>query len=628
MSTPSRTHLAKPPKTLPRLIALVATSVALTLTAATATFTAPAAAADPGDVVDQQDFDDVANGALPAGWNPIVGSWAVQNGELIGQSGAITRITFGPHVDNYRFEATVRFEQVTNATRWMAPILDIAPDGSLPWWQAAMRTTSTAGNGIEIAERTIGNAWNVPYTAAAPSNASVGRNVRIAIEVQGGYATWIFEGDKVLEGRIVRSQNGVLGFSADGARIAIDDIVVTEIEPRSPVLDPGALPLTVAHRGYSSVAPENTLAAYASAMRSGAEWVEIDVHTTADGVPVVMHDQTVNRTTNGTGDVAVMQSSVFTGLEAGSWFSPAFAAQPAPTFQQMLDLMRTGSSGMLLEVKAPETRTEVHRMVDMIVAAGLGDRMIIQSFDENVLRYAYERAPQIPLGLLRGSLDADPVAKARELNAAYYVPSNAAVSSRPSVVADLNAANVGVFVYTINSANDWKRLTELGVDGIITDRPGALVGWKEAQAQIVPVAPTVTLTTPTNGGSVERGDELVISTSTTDADLVTVTLDGEPVAAGTPIPAAGLSLGAHTVVATASGAGGEATSSSTFVVTVTEAGLMGRIFELDRNLPQLRRLVDSLNARDWDRLSAVIELYVTDAEMREILLEEVAFLAG
>ncbi len=607
---------------------IVALAAGIALTTAVATSPSPAAAADPGDVVYEQNFDAVANGSLPAGWNPIVGSWAVQNGELIGQSGSITRITFGPHVDNYRFEATVRFEQVTNASRWMAPILDIAADGSLPWWQAAMRSTSTAGNGIELAERTVGNAWSVPYTAAAPSNAGVGNDVRIAIEVQGGYATWIYEGQKVLEGRIARSQNGVLGFSADGARIAIDDIVITEIEPRSPVLDAGALPLTAAHRGYSSVAPENTLAAYASAMRTGAEWVEIDVHTTVDGVPVVMHDQTVNRTTDGTGDVAVLQASYFTGLEAGSWFSPAFATQPAPTFQMMLDLMRTGSSGMLLEIKGPETRDEVHRMVDMIVAANLADRMIIQSFDENVLRYAYERAPQIPLGLLRGSLDADPVAKARELNAVYYNPSNAAVSSRPSVVADLNAAGVGVFVYTINAASDWRRLTDLGVDGIITDRAGAFIGWKEAQAQIVPEVPTVTLVAPTDSASVERGDDIVIATSTTDTDEVTVSLDGEPVANDVPIPAAGLSLGAHTVVATAQGEGGEATASSTFTVIATEAGLMKRIFELEPTLPQLRRMVDSLNARDWDRLSAVIELYVDDLETKATLLEEIAFLAG
>jgi glycerophosphoryl diester phosphodiesterase len=243
-----------------------------------ATAVAPASA-EPGDVVFTENFDGVADGALPAGWNAVAGSWSVQGGRLVAEPASIGRITFGPHLENYRLEATVRFEQVNNSSRWLAAILDIDPSGAVPWWQAAMRSTTTAGNGIEFAERTAGSTWNVPYTAPGPSDAGVGKDVRIAVEVQGSRATWIFDGQEVLEGRIGRSDDGVLGFSYDGARISIDDVVVTEIEPASPVNDDGELPLTAAHRGYSSVTPENTLAAYAAGMRTGAEFVEIDVHT-------------------------------------------------------------------------------------------------------------------------------------------------------------------------------------------------------------------------------------------------------------------------------------------------------------------------------------------------------------
>lgn len=260
-------------------------------------------------------------------------------------------------------------------------------------------------------------------------------------------------------------------------------MVVTENPRRSPVNAPGTLPLTVAHRGYSSVNPENTLAAYASAMRAGADFVEIDIQTTADGVPVVMHDPTVDRTTNGTGEVALLDSAYVTGLEAGSWFSPAFAEQPVPTFQQMLDLMSTGASDMLLEIKERESRDDVDRVIDMILAAGVGDRIVVQSFDEDVLRYARERAPQIPIGLVRGTLDADPVATAERLGVAYYNPSGTAVATRPSVIGDLHDAGVGVFVWIIDEAEHWSRLAEAGADGIITDRAGAFAGWKAAQAQ-------------------------------------------------------------------------------------------------------------------------------------------------
>lgn len=461
----------------------VAPPVASAAPPAAAPLPAVSLPAAPGDVAYSEDFDDVPDGELPDGWRAAAGDWAVRDGRLVGEPATIGRVTFGPHLENYRLEATVRFEAVNNSARWLAPILDIDPAGSAPWWQAAMRSATTANNGLEIAERTSGNAWSVPYTAPAPSAAGVGTDVRIAVEVQGNHATWVYDGEEVLEGRIGRTDDGVLGFSADGARVSIDDVAVTELPPRPVVNEPGDLPVTAAHRGYSAVNPENSLAAYAAAMKAGAEYVEIDVHTTADGVPVVLHDQTVDRTTDGTGDVALLDAATVSGFDAGSWFSPAFTGEKVPRFAQVLDLMGTGSSDLLLEIKGPETRAEVHRTVDLILDAGLEDRVVIQSFDENVLTYAYERVPQIPLGLLRGTLDADPVATAERLHAAYYNPSGSALATRPSVVEDLNAAGVGVFVWTIDSAADWTRFTDLGVEGMITNRPGAFVGWKAAQEQ-------------------------------------------------------------------------------------------------------------------------------------------------
>jgi glycerophosphoryl diester phosphodiesterase len=267
----------------------------------------------------------------------------------------------------------------------------------------------------------------------------------------------------------------------DGQRTRIDHVVDT-IQHRSPVNEPGTLPLTAAHRGYSSVNPENTLAAYAAGMLSGADFVEIDVQTTADGVPIVMHDKTVDRTTDGTGDVASLDSAYVAGLEAGSWFSPAFAREPVPKLQQVLDLMRTGPGDLLLEIKERETRPDVYRVVDMVLAAGVEDRVVIQSFDEDVLRFARERAPHVSRGLVRGTLDDDPVAMAEELGVDYYNPSGLALVTRPSVIEELHDAGVGVFVWIVNEPRHWELLTKAGVDGIITDRPGAFIGWKAARS--------------------------------------------------------------------------------------------------------------------------------------------------
>ncbi|KON73567.1 hypothetical protein M768_11535 [Cellulosimicrobium cellulans F16] len=608
---------------------LASTLVVAATTTATVPFAAPAAA-EPGDVLLAESFD---GDALPEGWTPVLGDWQVRDGRLVGDApdgSSPARIVFGQSAENYRLEATLRFESVDNASRWAGAILDVAPDGAVPWWQAVLRSTTTAHNGVEIAQRTAANAWNVPYTASAPEDAATGRDVRLSVEVQGAAVTYALDGKTLLEGRIDRSRDGALGFVTAGATVSVDDVTVTEIEPASYVGDDGELPVTVAHRGYSSVAPENTLAAVAAGMRTGAEYVEIDVHTTADGLPVVLHDQTVDRTTEGSGDVAVLPGAQVTALDAGSWFSPAFAGQHLPTFAQVLDLLKTGSSTLLLEIKGPETSAEVERVVDMVVEAGLEDRVVLQSFDVAALRSAREHAPQIPRGLLRGSLDADPVAVAQDLGAVMYNPSATALLARPGVVADLNEAGIAVMPYTVNSAADWARLTEIGVDGVITDRAGAFIGWKQAREQEAPApaAPTVEVVSPAEGAEVERGGTLVVAASATDADEVVVSLDGEPVENGAAVAAADLALGEHTVSATARGAGGEATAERTVVVTVTPEGLRARVAVLDLPPGQLVGALGAVEAGRWESVRRTLEKFVDDAATRERLLEELDHLAG
>ncbi|MFB8229879.1 glycerophosphodiester phosphodiesterase family protein [Cellulosimicrobium sp. NPDC055967] len=608
---------------------LASTLVAAAATTATVPFAAPAAA-EPGDVLLTESFD---GDTLPKGWTPVLGDWQVRDGRLVGDApdgSSPARIVFGRSAENYRLDATLRFESVDNASRWAGAILDVAPDGAVPWWQAVLRSTTTAHNGVEIAQRTAADAWNVPYTASAPADAATGRDVHLSVEVQGTSVTYALDGKTLLEGRIDRSRDGALGFVTAGATVSVDDVTVTEIEPASYVGGDGELPVTVAHRGYSSVAPENTLAAVAAGMRSGAEYVEIDVHTTADGLPVVLHDQTVDRTTEGSGDVAVLPGAQVSALDAGSWFSPAFAGQHLPTFAQVLDLLETGSSTLLLEIKGPETSAEVERVVDMVVEAGLEDRVVLQSFDVAALRSAREHAPQIPRGLLRGSLDADPVAVAQDLGAVMYNPSASALLARPSVVADLNEAGIAVMPYTVNSAADWARLTEIGVDGVITDRAGAFIGWKQAREQEAPApaAPTVELVSPAEGAEVERGGTLVVAASATDADELVVSLDGEPVANGAAVAAADLALGEHTVSATARGAGGEATAERTVVVTVSPEGLRARVAVLDLPPGQLVGAITAVEAGRWESVRRTVEKFVDDAATRERLLEEIAHLDG
>ena len=149
----------------------------------------------------------------------------------------------------------------------------------------------------------------------------------------------------------------------------------------------------VAHRGYAAVAPENTLPAFAAAVRAGATHVEFDVRTTADGVPVVIHDRTVDRTTNGTGHLWDLPYAEVTALDAGSWFSPAFAGLRVPTLAATLDLLAGGAHQLLLEIKRPATPAEVKAIVELVAERDLLDRTIVQSFDPEIVRLTREAAP-------------------------------------------------------------------------------------------------------------------------------------------------------------------------------------------------------------------------------------------
>lgn len=230
----------------------------------------------------------------------------------------------------------------------------------------------------------------------------------------------------------------------------------------------------VAHRGYSAVAPENTLPALAAAVSAGATHVEFDVRTTADDVPVVIHDRTVDRTTDGSGHVWDLSSSQIRALDAGSWFSPAFAGVRVPLLSEVLALP-LGDASLLMEIKPPASTDEVKRIMSML--GDLAGRTIVQSFDPGVLRTVREVAPDVRRGLLRLRFEADTVPLAVELGVVCCNPSVRDVLGTPSMVAELAEVGVEVMPWTANDMAEWPDLTGAGVAGLITDRAGELSGW-------------------------------------------------------------------------------------------------------------------------------------------------------
>jgi glycerophosphoryl diester phosphodiesterase len=261
---------------------------------------------------------------------------------------------------------------------------------------------------------------------------------------------------------------------------------------------PWTTPAVVAHRGYSKLAPENTLAAARLATSAGAEFVEGDTQPSSDGVPFVLHDASLSRTSNGFGFVRSTTSATLDDLDAGSWFGAAYAGERLPRLTAFLDTVHQGPSDLVIELKGSHTWEQVARVVAEIRASGMAERTVIQSFEEQGLRDAHELAPEISLALLRNTIDADPVAAVRAVGAVAYLPSWNALKGRPKAIAALSAAGIAIVPFTVDDPNEWAAMRELGIDGIITNDPGGLVAWNAEHRRTHP-APAVDPERPAAG---------------------------------------------------------------------------------------------------------------------------------
>jgi glycerophosphoryl diester phosphodiesterase len=244
----------------------------------------------------------------------------------------------------------------------------------------------------------------------------------------------------------------------------------------------------VAHRGASVLAPENTLAAFRSAIALGSSAVEVDVQRTRDGALVVLHDATLSRTTDaglrlpgrGPWRVADLTYDEVATLDAGSWHDRAFAGEGVPLLGEVLALLHGSGTGLLLEVKAPASAPgiEADLLAELRSAPGyLPDalweqRLVVQSFDHVSMRRFKERAPDVPVGLLgappRRSL-AELATWADQVN-----PRHRAL--RASYVDAVHDAGLACQVWTVDRVTDMLRAAALGVDGVITNRPDVLHG--------------------------------------------------------------------------------------------------------------------------------------------------------
>ena len=245
---------------------------------------------------------------------------------------------------------------------------------------------------------------------------------------------------------------------------------------------PQTAPATIAHRGASVIAPENTLAAVRAAIDVGATAVEVDVHRSRDGALVVLHDCTLARTTDverqlpgrGPWRVADLTCDEIAGLDAGGWHDPAYAGERVPLLRDVLGLLRGTGTGLLLEVKKPELYPGIEsdlatelRAVPGYLTAALWDRsLVVQSFGHRFKQLAAD----VPVGLL-GTLPRRRLAQAATW-ADHVNPRHRGLTA--SYVTAVHEAGLSCHVWTVDRPADMARVVALGVDGVITNRPEVL----------------------------------------------------------------------------------------------------------------------------------------------------------
>ncbi|UYN84014.1 MAG: hypothetical protein KIT89_01925 [Microcella sp.] len=234
------------------------------------------------------------------------------------------------------------------------------------------------------------------------------------------------------------------------------------------------VPLTIAHRGDPAAAPENTLPAFEAALRSGAEVLELDLRVSADGHAVLFHDDTLDRTTDGTGPVSDLSLAELQALDAGSWYGSAWAGTSIPTFEEFLPLLRSSSARALIEFKGAWTTEQLRPVVAAIYRAGVQDRVVVASFTSKTLMRLARTAPSLHRAAMARYLPDDPVAFADEFGATTVVTSLRSFHLDPGAAERLRLAGLTVIVYTLNRADLWQQAIDLGVDGVVTDAPRRL----------------------------------------------------------------------------------------------------------------------------------------------------------
>jgi glycerophosphoryl diester phosphodiesterase len=229
----------------------------------------------------------------------------------------------------------------------------------------------------------------------------------------------------------------------------------------------------IGHRGASGHAPENTLAAFKKAVALGATFIETDLQLSRDARFVAIHDDTLDRTTNGHGKVHDQTLAALRRFDAGSWFGSDYAGERIPTLEEILEFSKKNDIVFYLELKPSGSWGGEHALIGALRESGEVARVVVISFDHTILAGLRKIEPTLMTGVLYDGQLADLLTTAVDVGARQLVVRGDLVT--PAMIAEARKRDLQIVCWTVNHPAHIRLLIAAGVDGIMSDYPDRLV---------------------------------------------------------------------------------------------------------------------------------------------------------
>ena len=405
--------------------------------------------------------------------------WKIENGKLVHPiTGGMPQLllpkaTFG---QDMAIQADVTILQAANETRWAGIFLRHLEDKAVFTHMPVRYNRST-----EIADAVIDENKHFNWRVYAPTFKRDGKPATATrthrLEIRGNIARAFIDG-KCVRFAFVDSSSvhpGRAGFSLSAVQVEIDNIVVEKLPPvtmqekiaMSKMYT--SMPFVIAHRGFSERFPENTLEAINGALEAGADGVEIDARISKDGVVYCLHDDTLNRTTNGTGPARLKTIAELRELDAGAKFNPKFAGAKIALFEDVVKIVKEKDSVVLVDLKEVAA---VDAICDILIKHKATHNALLDTGSPKVAQKYRSRIPDATVICITGVPGAYKNDFARSLKSSGFDALFAQFQSPVLLnLTDLRLQGLSIFFWTINNPNDVVNAWKVGADGIITDRP-------------------------------------------------------------------------------------------------------------------------------------------------------------